>query len=137
HSMVEFIDNSIKALLSVPDMRLAIQYALTYPQRFVTKVKTLNVAGVKNFSFYEPDFKRFPCLGLALKAGKAGGTLPAVLNASNEVAVNAFLKGRIKFSDIDDVISKVMSKHRNIISPDLDDIIEVDRWARAEAQLLC
>jgi 1-deoxy-D-xylulose-5-phosphate reductoisomerase len=137
HSMVEFKDHTVKAVLSVPDMRLAIQYALAYPERPPSKVKTLDLVKAGPLDFSKPDFRKFPCLALAISAAAAGGTMPAVLNASNEIAVEAFLKGKIKFTEIPVIISRVMRKNENIEEPSLDDVLAADAWARMEAQTPC
>ncbi|MBN1823624.1 MAG: 1-deoxy-D-xylulose-5-phosphate reductoisomerase [Endomicrobiales bacterium] len=134
HSMVEFLDGSVIAQMSNPDMRLPIQYALTYPGRVPSRVKMLDLARVGKLEFDEPDFKRFPCLGLALKAGRIGGTMPAVMNAANEVAVSWFLKNRIDFSQIPQVISRAMRAHRTRKSCSIKDIYNADRNARSEAE---
>jgi len=133
HSMVEFEDGVIMAQLSVTDMRIPIQYALTYPERFSTKLAPMDFFSVNRLDFQEPDFKKFPCLGLAYRAAQDKGTMPAVLNASNEVSVDGFLKNRLKFISIPKVIEKVLGKHRNITNPGLGDILEADSWARIEA----
>lgn len=134
HSAVEFEDGCILAQLSHPDMRLPIQYALTYPERSLSDVKPLSLAEVGRLDFAEPDFKRFPCLELARAAGKTGGTMPAVLSAANEVAVEAFLDKKIRFTDIPKIIDRTMSKHKALPEPDFEAILEVDRWARATAK---
>ncbi len=130
HSMVEFIDGSIIAQLGLPDMRMAIQYALTYPERVDGGLPALDIARVGALTFREPDEKRFPCLSLARTAAYRGGTMPAVLNAANEVAVQQFLAGIITFSGIYRLVEKVMAEHNVVDCPDLDEIIEADRWAR-------
>jgi 1-deoxy-D-xylulose-5-phosphate reductoisomerase len=134
HSMVEFMDGSTLAQLSPPDMRFAIQYALMYPERVDGKLPRMDLTAEEALHFHEPETKRFPCLGLAREAARTGGTMPAVLNAANEVAVQKFLDGRIAFSGIWNLVEEVMSRHRRIGNPDLDDIFEADRWARATAQ---
>ena len=134
HSMVEFVDGSTLAQLSPPDMRFAIQYALMYPERVDGKLPRMDLAAVESLHFHEPETKRFPCLRLAREAARTGGTMPAVLNAANEVAVQKFLDGRIAFSGIWALVEKVMSRHRKIGNPDLDEIIEADSWARAVAK---
>ena len=133
HSLVEFIDGSVIGLFSEPDMRLSIQYAITYPERHKTKIKPLDLEVIRTLEFYPPDIKKFPCLKLALNAGKIGHTMTSALNAANESAVEAFLKKKIKFSDIPIVIEKVLNKHKMIKNPGLDEILETDRWARREA----
>ncbi|MCM8791542.1 MAG: 1-deoxy-D-xylulose-5-phosphate reductoisomerase [Candidatus Omnitrophica bacterium] len=134
HSMVEFIDGSVLAQLSITDMRIPIQYALSYPKRLRGFLKPLNFIKIKNLTFLKPDLNKFPCLTFAYEAAKAGGTLPVVLNASNEIAVESFLKRRINFSNIPKVIEKVMKLHKNIKKPTLHDIISVHQWARKKAE---
>lgn len=137
HSMVEFHDSSIIAQLGSPDMRVPIQYALSYPDRHpMHSSKRLNLAEVGQLHFKEMDYSRFRCLHLAVEAGKKGGTLPTVLNAANEVAVDAFLKGKIKFLQIEDLIEKALSAHTNIQNPDLDLIQETDKETRNYVQTL-
>ncbi len=133
HSMVEFVDGSILAQLSTPDMCLPIQYALTYPERAPSNRVQTNLANLGNLTFEEPDPERFPALTLARRAGEVGGTLPAVFNAANEVAVEAFAERRISFPDISAVVRQVMDRHRVVPHPALWQIIEADRWARNEA----
>lgn len=130
HSMVEFIDGSILAQMAICDMRIPIQYALTYPDRFSSGTKEVVFSKIRSLNFYNPDFKKFPCLGLAYEAGRQAGTYPAALNASNEVAVGEFLKGRTGFTDIPWVIEKIMALHNNAHNPDLGHILEIDAWAR-------
>jgi 1-deoxy-D-xylulose-5-phosphate reductoisomerase len=134
HSAVEFADGSIIAQLSVPDMCLPIQYAMTYPARKPCPIKRLDLIEASRLDFEAPDFKRFPCLALALEAGRKGGTMPTALSAANEVAVNAFIQHRIRFTDIAKVVEKAVSKHRVLKEPGLDEIIGVDAWARAVAE---
>ncbi|MEI8218297.1 MAG: 1-deoxy-D-xylulose-5-phosphate reductoisomerase [Elusimicrobiota bacterium] len=134
HSLVEFVDRSVIAQLSLPDMRLPIQYALTYPARISSSLRPLDLTAAGALSFDVPDFKRFPCLDLALSAGKCGGTMPAVMNAANEVAVGRFLNGDIRFVDIARIISAVMKSHRVIRRPLLPEIIAADAAARVQAQ---
>jgi 1-deoxy-D-xylulose-5-phosphate reductoisomerase len=134
HSMVEFVDGSVLAQLSPPDMRFAIQYALTCPERVDGKLPSLDLAATKGLHFYAPDEKRFPCLRLASEAARIGGTMPAALNAANEVAVQKFLDGKIAFSGIWKLVEKVIKRHHVIRNPQLDEIIEADFWARTLAQ---
>jgi len=134
HSMVEFVDGSILAQLSTPDMCLPIQYALTYPARALSNRVQTNLAKLGQLTFEEPDPERFPALTLARRAGEIGGTLPAVLNAANEVAVEAFANRRIRFPDISAVVRRVMDRHPVIPHPTLEQIIEADQWARHEAE---
>jgi len=134
HSMVEFIDGSIIAQLSTPDMCLPIQYALTYPERVAnTRVQT-DFPKIGSLTFEEPDLERFPALSLARTAGTVGGTMPAVLNAANEVAVEAFCASRISFPGITRTVSETMRAHKLIEHPSLDQILEADRWARTAAE---
>ena len=124
HSMVEFADGSTKAQMSLPDMRLPIMYALSYPRRLYNpELPRLNWERPENLTFEVPDYKRFPCLELAIEAGKKGGTYPAVLCGADEIAVEAFLTGKIKFTDIYKLIAKVLTKHKNTAKPALEDII--------------
>jgi len=129
HSLVEFIDGSIKAQLAVPDMRLAIQFALTYPQRLVSQFERLDLTKIPSLTFEAPDLKRFPGLGLAYEAGKRGGTYPTVLVAADEVLVELFLKKKIRFLDIPMILEKVLEKHQ-ATSLSLDKIEEVIQWTR-------
>jgi 1-deoxy-D-xylulose-5-phosphate reductoisomerase len=130
HSFVEYVDGSVEAEMAMPDMHLPIQYALTYPEREKSQVKKLNLADIGKFTFYKSDLKNFPCLGLALKALKIGGTAPAVLNAANEAAVDLFLAKRIKFLDIAKISTRVMREHKAIKNPKLKDILKADKLAR-------
>lgn len=133
HSMVEFEDGAVLAQLSVTDMRIPIQYALTYPERMPNRLSTINFYKLNRLDFQEPDFGRFPCLGLAYRAANEKGTQPAVLNAANEVCVEEFLKKRLSFVSIPKVIEKVLDRNRNIANPGLNEILEADAWARQEA----
>ena len=135
HSMVEFIDGSVLAQLSVTDMCFPIQYAVTFPERMPSGLPPLDLAKLGSLTFEAPDEKRFPALRLAREAGEAGGTLPGVFNAANEVAVEAFLAEQISFPRIWGMVEEVMEKHSTLSSPDLDAIIEADRWARSEAKV--
>lgn len=130
HSMLEYVDTSIIAQLSMPDMRLAIQYALTYPDRVVSSFEKIDFRKINNLTFEEPDMETFPCLKLAYDALKEGKTYLTVLNASNEVLVENFLKDKIGFYDIPYYIEKSLDAHNSINKPNLDDILEVDKWAR-------
>jgi 1-deoxy-D-xylulose-5-phosphate reductoisomerase len=131
--MVEFADGSVKAHLGATDMRIPIQYALSHPDRWDAPVPPADFAAIGRLDFEEPDRAAFPCLDLALEAGRTGGTMPAVMNAANEVAVAAFLEQRIRFLDIPRVIEAVMERHRPSRATSIDDIESVDAWARAEA----
>ncbi len=130
HSMVEFVDGSILAQMSTPDMCLPIQYALTYPGRSGSDRVQTNFAGIGTLTFEEPDTDRFPAINLARRAGEVGGTLPAVFNAANEVAVDLFLNRKIGFPQITAAVSAVMDRHEVVAQPTLDDILAADRWAR-------
>ena len=134
HSMVEFIDGSVLAQLSVTDMCFPIQYAVTFPERMPSGLPPLELAKLGTLSFEQPDEVRFPALRLAREAGEQGGTLPGVLNAANEVAVEAFLAERISFPRIWGMVEEVMKKHRTEKEPTLEAIIDADRWARGEAK---
>ena len=137
HSMVEYTDNAIIAQLSCPDMRLCAQYALTYPRRAEGLMKRLDLTDIGMLSFYKPDYESFPLLRLAIDCIKAGGTLPAALNAADEVAVSQFLEGFIGFNDIADVVEKTIEKCINIQNPTLSDIKSASRQAMLEASALC
>lgn len=130
HSMVEYIDGSVIAQMGVSDMRIPIQYALTYPKRKKNSLDSLDFVSIGNLNFERPDTKTFRCLSLAMEALKIGGTMPSVLNASNEVVVQWFLDGKIGFMEIPKFIEDIMEKHNNILDPTIEDILESDRWAR-------
>ena len=134
HSMVEFVDGSIKAQLGLPDMKLPIQYALTYPSRSAVKSDRVHFPTLNEMTFFEPDRGNFPCLQLAYDALGEGGTIPAAMNAANEVAVAKFLEGEISFLDIPKIISNAMEKHSNTANPSLEEIVEADRETRAYLQ---
>jgi len=130
HSMIELIDGSIIAQMGVTDMRHAIQYALTYPARCETSLPRLDLAGLARLDFYPPDADRFPCLAIAYRALKAGGTMPAVLNAANEIAVAAFLDERIRFGDIPRLIAAACDAHTPQPAKNLEAVLSADAWAR-------
>ncbi len=134
HSMVEFVDGSMLAQLSTPDMCLPIQYALTYPDRVASCRVQTNLAKLGCLTFEEPDPERFPALELARHAGEIGGTLPAVLNAANEVAVEGFVNRRLTFPQISETVARVIRQHQVVHQPSLDQILQADSWARAEAR---
>ena len=134
HSMIELVDGSVIAQMGVTDMRHAIQYALTYPDRFPSELPPLDLAKLSSLHFEEPDVERFPCILLAYRALKTGGTLPAAMNAANEEAVQAFIEERISFSDIPRVIERVMDEHGTCEVKDLDTVIDADRKARTSAR---
>jgi len=133
HSMVEMVDGSIIAQLGVTDMKHAIQYALTFPMRKINCLPPLDFAKLSQLTFEEPDLEKFPCLALAYRALKIGGTMPATLNADNEIAVEAFLKGQIKHSDIPKIIGSVMNEHQSQPAASLEIILETDASARKQA----
>ena len=133
HSMVEFADGSVLAQLSHSDMCFPIQYAVTWPERVPNSLPPLDFGKLRQLEFATPRYNDFPALNLARRAGDEGGTLPAVLNASNEVAVAAFLAGRISFPRIWQTVEEVMNRHTSVAKPTLDAILRADHWARAEA----
>lgn len=137
HSMVEFVDGSMIAQMSTPDMCLPIQYALTYPDRATSDRVQTNLAALGTLTFEEPDEDRFPSIRLAREAGERGGTLPAVLNAANEIAVAAFCSRKLGFTGITRTVSDVMAKHRIAPDPGLDEILAADAWARQAAAEIC
>jgi 1-deoxy-D-xylulose-5-phosphate reductoisomerase len=134
HSMVEFEDTSVMAQLGNPDMRVPIQYALTYPERRPSPSSPLDLVRAGALHFREMDFARYPCLRMAYEAGREGGTATTVFNAANETAVARFLGGEIPFLAIETVIEEVLARHSRIASPDLATILETDGWARREAR---
>jgi 1-deoxy-D-xylulose-5-phosphate reductoisomerase len=133
HSLVEFVDGSMLAQLSTPDMCLPIQYALLYPERVNSERVQTSLPKYGSLTFEEPDLERFPSLSLARRAGDVGGTLPAVLNAANEVAVAAFCDRKISFPDISTTVKRVMDAHQVVEHPSLEQIIAADTWARETA----
>jgi 1-deoxy-D-xylulose-5-phosphate reductoisomerase len=135
HSMVEFVDGSLIAQLSTPDMCLPIQYALTYPERAASERVQTNFPKIGTLTFEEPDAERFPAIELARRAGEIGGTLPAVLNAANEVAVEAFVNRKINFPQITELVRRTMDAHKTISHPTLEQILEADSWARRTAAI--
>jgi 1-deoxy-D-xylulose-5-phosphate reductoisomerase len=136
HSMVEFVDGSIKAQLSMPDMKLPIQYALAYPDRLPANHVQTKFHAIKNLTFFEPDFYKFECLKLAYDVMEVGGTAPCILNASNEVAVDKFLNGKIGFTKIPYIINKSLEKIENHKHPGIDQIFECDKETRLFAEQL-
>jgi 1-deoxy-D-xylulose-5-phosphate reductoisomerase len=133
HSMVEFVDGSLIAQLSAPDMCLPIQYALTYPERAASERVQTNFPKIGALTFEEPDVERFPALELARRAGEVSGTLPAVLNAANEIAVEAFVNRKINFPQITELVRRTMDTHKTVPHPTLEQILEADSWARRTA----
>ena len=134
HSMVEFVDGSVIAQLGLPDMRTPIQFAFTYPDRADGNVKRLDLAAVKTLTFESPDMEKFPSLALGYRAARAGGTMGAVLNAANEVAVDRFVAREISFTRIFEVVRAVMDRHSPVAKPSLADVLQADAWARQEAR---
>ncbi len=133
HSMVEFADGSTLAQLSYSDMCFPIQYAVTWPERVANTLPPLDFGKLRTLQFETPRYDDFPALNLARRAGETGGTLPAVMNASNEMAVAAFLDRQVRFPDIWQIVEEVMNRHTSVAHPDLDAILQADQWARAEA----
>ena len=134
HSMVEFCDGSVVAQMGMPDMKVPIQYALTYPERMPLSVQPLNLSNIGSLTFKKPDMEKFPALKLGYEAAREGGTMGATLNAANEVAVQAFLNGQIKFTEIATSVEKVINNHHYIKNPCLEDILTADAWARQETK---
>lgn len=133
HSMVEFIDHSVIAQLGTPDMRVPIQYALTYPNRIISPSVQLNLTDIGSLHFRKMDYERYPCLQMAIDSGITGGTASTVFNAANEIAVARFLNRDIHFLTIESIISEVLNKHQAITMPDLEQILDADAWARTTA----
>ncbi|MFO7971950.1 MAG: 1-deoxy-D-xylulose-5-phosphate reductoisomerase [Desulfobacterales bacterium] len=136
HSMVSFKDGTVMAQLGIPDMKAAIAYALSYPERLSLEQPLPDFTEIGALTFERPDLNKFPCLDLAYTACQTGGTLPAVLNAANEMSVQAFLKQRIPFIKIPEIIKKTMENHSLVTNPCFDDLLESDRWAREQARKL-
>ena len=126
HSMVEFVDSSVKAQLGLPDMKLPIQYALSYPERYIANWESLDLVKLKKLTFFSPDTEKFPSLKLALNALKLGGTYPVVLNVANEQAVYLFIENKIKFTDIPKIVEKMLNRHDPIKDADIDAILDVE-----------
>jgi 1-deoxy-D-xylulose-5-phosphate reductoisomerase len=133
HSLVEYVDSSIIAQLSIPDMRIPIAYALSYPRRLAMDLPVLNLRELNHLTFDPPDMEKFPCLKLAYEALEQGGTMPAVLNAANEVAVEAFLRGRLSFDRIPHVVASTMHGHKPTSLREVEAVLETDQWAKAKA----
>ncbi|MDX1976300.1 MAG: 1-deoxy-D-xylulose-5-phosphate reductoisomerase [Pseudanabaenaceae cyanobacterium bins.68] len=136
HSLIELTDTSVLAQLGLPDMRLPLLYAISYPDRLVTDWPRLDLVKCANLTFKAPDHRKYPCMQLAYGAGRAGGTMPAVLNAANEQVVEMFLTERISFIQIPQIIEAVCARHQVIAQPELADILAVDQWARQQASEL-
>ena len=136
HSMIEFVDTSIMAQLGIPDMRVPIAYALSYPDRLDCELPSLDLSQLSRLDFETPDYEKFPCLKLAIDALDAGETVPAVLNAANEIAVQAFLDEQISFKEISEIIRTTMQNHKSKPVTTLEDVLSADRWTREEARKL-
>jgi len=136
HSMVEYIDGSVIAQMGIPDMKIPIAFALAYPERLPVQSPPLDLFSLQKLTFFPPDEDKFPCLRLAYTACRKGSTLPAVLNGANEVAVHAFLEGRIGFLAIPELIESVMNAHKPVQEPSLESILAADEWSRREAERL-
>ncbi|OGR25932.1 MAG: 1-deoxy-D-xylulose-5-phosphate reductoisomerase [Desulfuromonadaceae bacterium GWB2_53_15] len=137
HSMVEYIDGCVIAQLGTPDMKAPIAYALSYPERVATGVKTLDLTTFSGLTFHKPDLIKFRCLGLAYQAIKAGESMPAVMNAANEIAVEAFLEGRIRFLQIPEIIERTMDAHQAHDLKTIEEVLLSDRWGRDKAREIC
>ena len=133
HALVELVDGTCLAQLSACDMRLPIQYALSYPERWTSPVPRLSLTGLGSLRFFEPDTEQFPCLRLALDAATSGGTMCAALNGANDAAVHAYLEGQMEFADIPRVIAETLEQHRPVAHPTLDEVLDADAWARRTA----
>lgn len=134
HSMLEFVDGAFLAQMGIPDMRVPIAYALTYPERITNNLPSLNLVKKRKLEFLSPDTKKFPCLRLAYLAGLCGGTAPVVLNAADEIAVSAFMENKIRFADLPKIIEKVLDRHKSVNDPSLEEILQADLWAKKEAE---
>ncbi len=137
HSMVEYIDGCVIAQLGTPDMKAPIAYALSYPERVSTGVKPLDLTALSGLTFFKPDLAKFPCLGLAYRAINAGESMPAVMNAANEIAVDAFLEGRIAFVQIAETIERTMDAHTAHDLRSIDEVLKADLWSRETAREIC
>ncbi len=137
HSMVEYIDGCVIAQLGTPDMKAPIAYALSYPGRVSTGVKPLDLTELSGLTFFKPDLERFPCLGLAYRALGEGQSMPAVMNAANEIAVEAFLEGRIAYLQIAQLIEKTMDAHQSHRLDSIEEVLVADQWGRVKARELC
>lgn len=136
HSMVEYVDGCVMAQMGVPDMKAPIAYALTYPERVATGVRGLDLTSIGSLTFFDPDYERFPALKLAYRAVRDGESMPAVMNAANEVAVDAFLSGKVRFMDIASIIEKTMDAHQPHDLAAIEDVLQADRWGRVKAREL-
>ncbi|MFT9487501.1 MAG: 1-deoxy-D-xylulose-5-phosphate reductoisomerase [Tepidibacillus sp.] len=136
HSMVEYIDSAIIAQLGTPDMKVPIQYAISYPDRLNLNIDALDLTQIGALHFFKPDLERFPSLKMAYQTGKEGGTMPTVLNAANEVVVGAFLQGKVPFMEIESIIDAILGQHQKVKHPSIEEIMEADRWARVATSTL-
>jgi 1-deoxy-D-xylulose-5-phosphate reductoisomerase len=136
HSLIELQDTSVLAQLGWPDMHLPILYGLSWPERLATPWEPLDLIKLGSLTFKEPDHRKYPCMQLAYRAGRAGGTMPAVLNAANEAVVALFLEERVTFQQIPQLLEQVCERHSVISDPVLQDILDADTWARVEVQIL-
>ena len=136
HSMVEYIDGCVIAQLGMPDMKAPIAYAISYPERVDSGVQPLDLTALSGLTFTRPDLKRFPCLGLAYRAMADGESMPAVMNAANEIAVDAFLSNRISYLQIAELIERTMDNHQAHRLNSIDEVLEADRWGRTQAATL-
>ncbi|MCH7783478.1 1-deoxy-D-xylulose-5-phosphate reductoisomerase, partial [candidate division KSB1 bacterium] len=134
HSMVEFIDGSIKSQMGIPDMKIPVQFAMTYPDRFPGKIDNISFFSRMKLTFEPPDEEKFPCLNIAYRALEAGGTAPAAMNAANEVAVELFLNRKIKFTEIPELIDRTLQDHKITHKPTIQDYMDADKWARSVTQ---
>lgn len=137
HSMVEYVDGCVIAQLGTPDMKAPIAYALSYPERIATGVKPLDLTTFSGLTFFKPDLEKFRCLALAYRAINDGESMPAVMNAANEIAVDAFLEGRIGFTQIADLIERTMDAHQAHDLKSIEEVLEADAWGRATARSIC
>jgi len=137
HSMVEYVDGCVIAQLGTPDMKAPIAYALSYPERVSTGVKPLDLTDFSGLTFFKPDMDKFPCLGLAYRAIKDGESMPAVMNAANEIAVDAFLEGRIGFVQIAETIERTMDAHKAHDLLSIEEVLKADLWSRETAREIC
>lgn len=137
HSMVEYVDGCVIAQLGMPDMKAPIAYALSYPARVSSGIKPLDLTELSGLTFFKPDLERFPCLGLAYRALGEGESMPAVMNAANEIAVEAFLEGRISFLQIARVIEQTMDRHQAHRLASIDEVLAADQWGREAARAIC
>jgi len=135
--MVEYIDGCVIAQLGTPDMKAPIAYALSYPERVSTGVKQLDLTRLSALTFFRPDMEKFRCLGLAYRAIKGGESMPAVMNAANEIAVDAFLEGRIGFVQIGETIERTMDAHSACVLGSIEEVLKADLWGRETAREIC